>query len=110
MQATRLFLLAAALAIAPAAWSADASRTAVAQAGDAAQTHAGTGTVTFVDAANARVKIAHDPIPSLNWPPMRMEFKVRDAASLKGIAKGDKVQFDLVKSGDEYVITRITRQ
>ena len=74
---------------------------------DSASTHVGTGTVTFVDAAAGRVKIAHDAIPSLKWPAMRMEFKAKDPAVLKGISKGDRVEFSLEKSGDEYVVSAV---
>jgi Cu/Ag efflux protein CusF len=38
---------------------------------------------------------------------MVMEFKARDAALLKGLKDGDSVEFDLVKMGKEYQITRI---
>lgn len=76
--------------------------------GDAATTtHHGTGTVKKIDANTGMVTLAHGPIASLNWPGMTMGFKLKDAAIAKGIKSGDAVNFDLVQSGENYVVTRI---
>ncbi|MDH3321160.1 MAG: copper-binding protein, partial [Betaproteobacteria bacterium] len=60
-----------------------------------------------------RVELDHGPIPALQWPAMRMEFKLADPKQLDGLAQGDEVQFELRgepdKDGD-YVIERITRR
>ena len=70
-------------------------------------THTGIGVVRFVDVPTAEIDIAHEPMPSLKWPAMRMTFKAHDAALLQGLKTGDKVEFDIVKMGNEYHITRI---
>jgi Cu(I)/Ag(I) efflux system membrane fusion protein/cobalt-zinc-cadmium efflux system membrane fusion protein len=70
-------------------------------------THHGAGIVKKIDANSGIVKLAHGPIASLNWPAMTMGFKLKDAALAKGIKSGDVVNFDLIQSGDEYVITRL---
>ena len=110
MELTKNVATALALAIAipwaTAAENAHHHHQTVAQA-DSGSTHVGTGTVTFVDAAAGRVKIAHDAIPSLKWPAMRMEFKAKDPSVLKGIGKGERVEFSLEKSGDEYVVSGV---
>ncbi len=62
----------------------------VAQAGEA---HKAKGVVKAVDPATGKVNIAHEPIESLGWPAMRMNFKTRDPALLKGIEPGQKVEF-----------------
>lgn len=80
-----------------------ASGTAVAQT-----THPATGVVKKVDAAKGTVTLAHDPVKSLKWPAMTMDFRVRDKESIAALKPGQKVEFDLVeeKKGS-YVISRI---
>lgn len=70
-------------------------------------THSGTGTVKKIDAAKGVVTLAHGPIASLQWPAMTMSFELKDAALAKGIKVGDAVDFELVRSQDSYVITRL---
>jgi Cu/Ag efflux protein CusF len=70
--------------------------------------HTATGVVKKVDAKSGAVTLAHDPIKSLNWPAMTMDFRVRDKASLATLKPGQKIEFELVeeKKGS-YVISRI---
>ena len=72
--------------------------------------HKGRGTVTDVDPAKGRVELDHAPIPSMQWPAMKMGFLLEDKAQLARIKKGDTVEFELRaqpnKEGD-YIITRI---
>jgi len=72
-----------------------------------ASTHTGTGVVKSVDAAAGSVTLAHEPIKSLNWPAMTMAFKVKDKKLLDDAKPGKKVQFTVVQSGKEYVVTSI---
>lgn len=61
-----------------------------------------------MDWAHARVTIAHDPIASLNWPAMIMDFRARDPALLQALKPGQKVDFEIVEaSAGEYVMVRI---
>ena len=70
--------------------------------------HSGQGTVTRVDAKAGKVGLKHDPIKSLNWPAMTMDFAVADPALLKPLREGQRVSFDL-KAGakGQWVVTRI---
>lgn len=70
-------------------------------------TRTGNGIVRYVDLPTAEIDIAHEPMPSLKWPAMRMTFKAQDASLLTGLKAGDKVEFDIVKSGSEFRIVRI---
>ena len=72
---------------------------AVAPARDAM--HSGRGTVTGVDAVRGRVELDHEPIPSLKWPRMTMEFTVGDKAALARLKKGDAVEFELRGESDK---------
>lgn len=69
--------------------------------------HTGTGVITRVDAKSGALEMAHDPIPSLDWPSMTMEFDVKDTAVLQGLKTGDKVEFDLVKEKSGFPVTAI---
>jgi len=71
-------------------------------------THRGEGTVKAVDTANASVTLAHEPIASLKWPAMTMDFKVKDAALLRTLKPGQRIVFDLAgEPGGEYTIVGI---
>jgi Cu/Ag efflux protein CusF len=74
----------------------------------AAATHAGRGKVISVDVQAATVKLAHDPIKSLKWPKMTMDFKAHDPALLKDLKPGDRVEFELMKMGGGYLIMKIS--
>ena len=73
----------------------------------AAATHKGIGVVKSIDAAEGTVTLAHEPIKTLNWPAMTMAFKVKDKKLIDNVAPGSKVDFTLVQSGKDYVITSI---
>ena len=70
-----------------------------------AQTHKASGTVTKVDRAAGKVTVAHGPVQSLKWPPMTMNFVVRDKALFDRLSSGKKVEFEFVQQGRDYVIT-----
>jgi Cu/Ag efflux protein CusF len=81
----------------------------VAQATDSkrvhqAQTHTGVGVVKKIDPTGGTIKLAHEPIKSINWPSMTMDFKVRDKALLDKLAVDSKVEFDFVKEENSYVV------
>ena len=57
--------------------------------------HKGTGKVTAIDLAASRLELDHDPIASLKWPAMTMEFALRDKALLGGLKAGDRIEFEL---------------
>lgn len=70
--------------------------------------HRGEGKVESVD--KEEIVLSHGPIPSLQWPPMTMGFKL-PASGLPGkFAVGDSVTFEFRQSGEgEYEIINITR-
>ena len=57
-----------------------------------------------------KITLKHGEIKNLDMPPMTMQFKVKDAALLKGIAAGDKVVFTAEMEKDEMVITSISKK
>ena len=70
--------------------------------------HAANGRVESVDAKAGSATIAHDPVPSLKWPAMTMDFKVKDAAVLKGLKARQNIRFDFAEEAPgEWVILRV---
>ena len=75
--------------------------------------HQGTGKVVSVDRAKLRIKLAHEPIKSLGWSAMSMDFSVAKVLLLDGLKEGDAVQFELGKTKPEelvWVIVKIKRR
>lgn len=69
--------------------------------------HTGTARIVKANAHTGELEMQHDPIPSLKWPAMTMEFAVKDKAMLKGLKPGEAVEFDLVKKGGEFPVVAI---
>ena len=67
-----------------------------------AKSFPGHGTVNSVDAAAGKINLSHDPIKTLKWPKMTMDFTVHDPAALKNIKPGIEVDFELTKIAGTY--------
>lgn len=107
---TSIFALVAAAALilsGPVSVSSAAEEHSGRQVAQSDKVHQGKGTVESVDPGSGVVTMEHEAIESLRWPKMVMEFKTKDSTQLKGLKEGDRVEFDLVKVGREYQITRI---
>ena len=68
----------------------------------------GSGTVTAVDATAGKITLDHGAIPAVDWPAMKMGFSAKPDL-LKGIAVGDKVDFDLTVTGNAGEVTAIKK-
>jgi Cu/Ag efflux protein CusF len=105
-----IVLIALASTFAPVAYTADDDHThdGVEQhGGPNAKTFPGHGIVNAVDPAGGKVNLSHDPIKTLKWPKMTMDFTVHPAI-LKDIKPGMEVDFELTKIGHTYQIIKIT--
>lgn len=72
------------------------------------ESHQGKGTINSVDAKAGKINITHEPIASLGWDGMTMDFEVQDKAALANLKKGQKVTFQLVEARKgKYVISEI---
>ncbi len=70
--------------------------------------HLAEGAIDGLDPEAGMISINHGPVASLQWSPMTMEFKVANAALLKGLKPGAAVAFEFVeRQPGEWVITRI---
>jgi Cu(I)/Ag(I) efflux system membrane fusion protein len=73
-----------------------------------AAAHSATGTVQSVDLSAGTVSLRHDPVKSLNWPAMTMDFATQDKALLKGLKPGQDVEFEFREQGQgNWTVTRI---
>lgn len=75
-----------------------------------AEKHQTTAVVENVDAEKGRVMLAHDPVPTLEWPAMTMGFSVEDKALLKNVKKGQKIAFTFVDKNGKFVVTDIEKR
>ena len=63
-----------------------------------AQGAKGKGVVNSVDAASHKVNVSHEPIPSLKWPAMKMDFAVAPSVDLKSVQAGSQIEFVVGKN------------
>ena len=70
----------------------------------------GKGVINSVNLDEKKINMTHNPIPSLGWPAMTMDFVVSDDVDLKSIEKGEDVMFHMVLGDDKvYRITKIMK-
>jgi Cu/Ag efflux protein CusF len=69
----------------------------------------GTGTVNSVDAVGHKLNVSHEPIPTIGWPAMTMDFAVAPSVDLHGVRPGARINFTMEPGNDGmYVIQSIT--
>jgi Cu(I)/Ag(I) efflux system membrane fusion protein len=70
--------------------------------------HSATGTLVDVDSHSGALTIAHEPVASLGWPKMTMEFMPANDAIAKAVKPGSPVKFEFVeRKPGEWVVTKI---
>lgn len=67
-----------------------------------------TGVITAVTATTVTVR--HTPIAARHWPAMTMTFAVADPQSLRDLAVGDRVGFDLKDGTGTPTVNRIMKR
>jgi Cu(I)/Ag(I) efflux system membrane fusion protein len=61
--------------------------------------------------SDGTVSITHEPIKSLGWPGMTMDFALANSALAAGIQPGSTITFEIVeRKPDEWVITKLQAQ
>lgn len=63
--------------------------------------------VRKIDVAAGKITLRHADIRSLDMPAMTMVFQARDKKLLDGIKVGDKVRFQAVHEGGQFIVTAI---
>jgi Cu/Ag efflux protein CusF len=70
--------------------------------------HAATGVLDDVDAKSGAMMITHEPVPSLKWPKMTMEFVPANDAIARTVKPGSPIRFEFVeRKHGEWVVTKI---
>jgi len=69
--------------------------------------HKASGVVVRTDQAASKVTIKHGPVPDLKWPGMTMTFVAQDKALLQKLKPGQKIDFEFVQEGRDYVVTSV---
>ena len=71
------------------------------------QSASGSGVVLAIDNEKGVATISHGPVPALNMAPMTMGYPVRDKGQLADLRPMQKVEFQVVYDGNDYLITDI---
>ncbi len=73
--------------------------------------HTAVGTLDDVDLEAGTLLITHEPVESLNWPTMTMEFIPSNDAIATAAQQGDPIDFEFVeRKPGEWVVTKIERR
>ena len=73
--------------------------------------HKAVGVLNAVDATSGSVTISHEPVASLKWPAMKMDFVLANAGLVSGLKPGAAVEFEFVERGPgEWVVTSVARK
>ena len=71
-------------------------------------THSAVGTLDEVDAKTGTLLITHEPVESLKWPRMTMEFVPANESLARKLKPGSAIQFDFVeRKPGEWVVTKL---
>jgi Cu(I)/Ag(I) efflux system membrane fusion protein len=77
-------------------------------AGSKQVTHSAVGTLDDFDAGSGMLLITHEPVETLKWPRMTMEFTPANDAVARSAKPGAPISFDFVeRKPGEWVVTRI---
>ncbi|HCI14082.1 MAG: efflux transporter periplasmic adaptor subunit [Gallionellales bacterium GWA2_60_142] len=69
--------------------------------------HQAQGTLEAIN-ADGTLSITHEPIKSLGWPGMTMDFELSNSSLAQGIKPGSAISFEIVNRGEgEWVITKL---
>lgn len=72
--------------------------------------HEAVGRLDDVDAKDGTMIITHEPVKSLNWPTMTMEFVPSNEAVAKSAQPGDAIRFEFVeRKPGEWVVTKMEK-
>lgn len=74
---------------------------------DAAKMATGIGEIKAIMLQKGQINLAHEAIPSLDWPAMQMDFKLQEGVALGDLKAGDRVEFILMESDDGFTVTQI---
>ena len=70
--------------------------------------HQAVGTLDAIDSKGGTVTVTHEPVASLKWPAMTMEFVPANPSLVENVKPGSAIAFEFVeRKPGEWVITRL---
>jgi len=73
--------------------------------------HRAVGVLNAVDAAAGTATISHEPVASLKWPAMKMDFVLANPSLVAGVKPGAAIEFEFVERGPgEWVVTSLGKK
>ena len=72
-----------------------------------AKTGKGTGVIQHIDREKRTVTIKHGPLRGMNLPGMTVSYLVKDKAMLLNLQPMQRVEFQVIHDGRDYLITDI---
>ncbi len=72
------------------------------------QTYKSVGVIKKIDAENGNLTVDHEDIPGY-MSPMEMTEPVKDKAMLETVKVGDKIDFEIERTGSKVVYTKLTK-
>jgi Cu(I)/Ag(I) efflux system membrane fusion protein len=73
--------------------------------------HRAVGVLNAIDAAAGTVTISHEPVASLKWPAMKMDFVLANPSLVAGMKPGAAIDFEFVERGQgEWVVTSLGKK
>ena len=70
--------------------------------------HQAVGKLNAIDSAAGTVSVSHEPVASLKWPAMKMDFVLANPALINGVMPGALIDFEFVeRQPGEWVITSL---
>jgi Cu(I)/Ag(I) efflux system membrane fusion protein len=70
--------------------------------------HQAVGKLNSIDPAAGTVSVSHEPVASLKWPAMKMDFVLANPALVNGVKPGSAIDFEFVeRQPGEWVITSL---
>lgn len=77
----------------------------------AAVGHRAVGVLSAIDVAAGTVTISHEPVASLKWPAMKMDFVLANGSLVSGLKPGAAVEFEFVeRQAGEWVVTSLVKK
>jgi|GEM_PF-971474 len=74
------------------------------------EVHSGKGELRDIQADEKRVTLWHEPMASLGWPEMTMEFELASPDLVEGFEAGDSVQFEMTSEDGTHTIIKLEKR
>ena len=70
----------------------------------------GVGVITSLNAPAKKITLEHEPIDKFKMPAATHEFKLKSTKTAGKLSEGDKVAFEVEKSGPDLTVSRLSKR